>query len=138
MRSRAVKRRRTTESVVPVGLREVLERSRLSLLALFRALDRLHLAQQIPPELHELFELDADLVEALWALDQPSGKLDAGAMTRDTVASLGAIPDALTEFLQLLRAPVQSELAACMSEVRASLARSDAYQQVPGRDPNAC
>ena len=59
-------------------------------------------------------------------------------MTRDTVASLGAIPEALTEFLQLFRRPVQSELAACMSVVRTSLAQADAYQQVPGRDPKAC
>ena len=42
--------------MVPPGLRDVLEASRLSLLALFRALDRLGLAQKIPqiPILQEI------------------------------------------------------------------------------------
>jgi hypothetical protein len=123
--------------VVPPGLRDVLEANRLSLLALFRALDRLGLAQKIPPELRTLFELDADLAEALWALDQPSRRFDIGAMTRDTLASLAAIPEALHAFLQQLSAPAQAQLLPCMKAVRASLAPTDAYLQIPGRDPTA-
>jgi hypothetical protein len=116
-------------------LREVLERSRLSLLTLFRALDRLELAQEIPPELHMLFELDADLAEALWVLDQPPGRYDLSAMTADTIASLRAIPDALRAFFALLSEPAQAELSVCADAVRATLSPSDAYLQIPGRDP---
>jgi hypothetical protein len=57
---------------IPLDLRARLE-ARLDLLALFRALDRLHPApEQIPQRLiRQLFELDADYVEAIWGLDQP-------------------------------------------------------------------
>jgi hypothetical protein len=42
---------------------------------------------EIPQRLiRQLFELDADYVEALWALDQPSGSFDLRAMLRDTLA----------------------------------------------------
>lgn len=137
-RSAAGKRRkprRIVEEEAPSGMREVLEMSRLKLLALFRSLDRLHLAQKLPPELRALFELDADLAEALWALDQPIGRLDVRAMTRDTIASLGAIPEALTAFFALLSASEQTQLARTVNAVRASLAASEAYLQIPGRDP---
>lgn len=122
---------------MPAGLREMLETTRLSLRALFRALDLLHLAQRVPAELHALFELDADLAEALWALDQPIGRLDVAAMTRDTIASLDAIPDALRAFLGLLSAPARAKLEDCANAVRGSLVLSDAYLQIPGRDPAA-
>src|SRR5574341_62450 len=58
---------------VPADLRARLETARLDLLALFRALDRMDLAPaEIPQRLiRQLFELDADCAEALWALDQP-------------------------------------------------------------------
>jgi hypothetical protein len=134
-RSASPKRDTTAEAVVPPGLRDVLEANRLSLLALFRALDRLGLAQKIPPELRTLFELDADLAEALWVLDQPSRRFDMGAMTRDTLASLAALPEALQAFLQQLSAAAQAQLLSCMKAVRASLAPADAYLQIPGRDP---
>ena len=67
---------------IPVDLRARLETARLDLLALFRALDRLNLTpEQIPQRLiRQLFELDADYVEALWGLDQPPGKLNLPAM----------------------------------------------------------
>jgi hypothetical protein len=50
-------------------------------------LDRLNLSPaEIPQRLiRQLFELDADYVEALWALDQPLGSLDLRAMLRDTL-----------------------------------------------------
>ena len=125
------------DDVVPPGLRELLEGRRLAMLALFRALDRLHLAQNHPPELHDLFELDADFAEALWVLDQPVGSFDLKAMTADTVASCEAIPEAVAEFLRLLNEQEQGQLVVCMKAVRASLVLADAYQQIPGRDPTA-
>ena len=69
-------RRSTVE--IPADLRVRLETARLDLLALFRALDRMDLApSEIPQRLiRQLFELDADFVEALWALDQSPGTLD--------------------------------------------------------------
>ena len=63
---------------VPADLRARLEAARLDLLALFRALDRMDLTPyEIPQRLmRQLFELDADYAEALWALDQAPGALD--------------------------------------------------------------
>jgi hypothetical protein len=63
---------------IPADFRARLETARLDLLALFRALDRMNLTpEQIPQRLlRQLFELDADYVEALWGLDQPPGKLN--------------------------------------------------------------
>src|SRR5260370_17190945 len=87
--------RRSSEEM-PAHLRARLETARLDLLALFRALDRMHLTpQQIPQRLiRQLFELDADYVEALWGLDQPPGKLNLHAMLRDTLAALEQLPAA--------------------------------------------
>src|SRR2546427_8834595 len=86
--------------VIPVDLRARLETSRLDLLVLFRALDRMDLsAQEIPQRLlRQLFELDADYAEALWALDQPTGSFDQRAMVRDTLASLEQLPAVLAKF----------------------------------------
>lgn len=122
---------------MPPGLRHQLETTRLGLLAMFRALDRLGLAQERPPELRELFELDADLAEALWVLDQPVGQFDLTAMTYDTVGSLQAIATVTSSFLQRFSASARSELGSCALTVRATLLRSDAYLQIPGRDPTA-
>src|SRR5580693_9545636 len=81
--------RRTSEDI-PADLRTRLETARLDLLAFFRALDRMNLTpEQIPQRLiRQLFELDADYVEALWRLDQPRGKLNMRAMLGDTLAAL--------------------------------------------------
>ena len=61
---------------IPVALRARLEAARLDLLALFRALDQMDFSPtEIPQRLiRQVFELDADYVEALWALDQPPRK----------------------------------------------------------------
>src|SRR5437867_1753943 len=63
---------------IPDGLRARLEVARLDLLALFRALDGMNLSPEEIPQrlLRQLLEWDADLAEALWALDQPAGSLD--------------------------------------------------------------
>src|SRR5713101_180011 len=86
--------------VIPVDLRARLETARLDLLALFRALDRMDLTPaEIPQRLiRQLFELDADYVEALWALDQPPASLDLHAMLRDTLAALDQLPEACARF----------------------------------------
>lgn len=88
--ARAMARRATID--VPADFRVRLETARLDLLALFRALDRMDLAPlEIPQRLiRQLFELDADYAEALWALDQAPEALDMEAMLRDTLAALGA------------------------------------------------
>ena len=81
---------------IPADLRSRLETAKLDLLALFRALDRMTLTpDQIPQRLiRQLFELDADFLEARWGLDQPPGKLNAQRMLRDTLASLDRLPAA--------------------------------------------
>src|SRR6202023_4296356 len=96
--ARAMARRAALE--IPSDLRARLEAARLDLLALFRALDRMDLTPAEIPQrlLRQLFELDADYVEALWALDQPSGSLDMHAMLRDTLAALEQLPQACSRF----------------------------------------
>src|SRR5450432_1048270 len=85
---------------IPTDLRPRLETARLDLLALFRALDRMDLPPaEIPQRLiRQLFELDADYAEALWALDQPAGRLDVHTMLRDTLTSLEQLPQACARF----------------------------------------
>lgn len=91
---------RRSPLVIPPDLRARLEASRLDLLALFRALDQMDLTPlEIPQRLlQQLFELDADYAEALWALDQPEGTFDLRAMLRDTLAALDQLPAATTRF----------------------------------------
>jgi hypothetical protein len=122
---------------LPVDLRARLEAARLDLLALFRALDRMHLTpEQIPQRLiQQLFELDADYVEALWGLDQPPGKLNRRAMLRDTLAALEQLPAACSRFRKTLPPHVQPGLFQLEFTIRVNLNPTDAYNMVPGRDP---
>ena len=92
----------TVEKHLVTGLRARLEAARLDLLALFRALDSLLLAQHQPPELRAILELDADCAEALVVLDRSPARLNLAAMTRDTLASLDDIPRARHKFLGTL------------------------------------
>jgi hypothetical protein len=128
-------RRSTAE--IPVDLRARLEGARLDLLALFRALDRMDLSPtEIPQRLiRQLFELDADYVEALWALDQPPGSLDLHAMLRDTLAALNQLPEACARFRTNLPRRAQSILAQLEITVRRGLDPAEAYSLVPGPDP---
>ena len=137
MSSGRKKRRKTCEFAAPAELRGNLEVARLNLLALFRSLDRLHLAQDLPRQLRRLFELDADLAEALWVLDQPLGRFNVEAMTQDSLASIEAILETLAEFLDTLPLGDRINLAKAMYAVRKSLSQEDAYNQIPGRDPAA-
>ena len=133
--AQAMARRSTAE--IPVDLRARLERARLDLLALFRALDRMDLSPtEIPQRLiRQLFELDADNVEALWALDQPPGSLDLHAMLRDTLAALDQLPEACARFRTNLPRRAQSILAQLEITLRRSLDPAEAYSMVPGRSP---
>ena len=133
--ARVMTRRSTVE--IPPDLRARLEAARLDLLALFRALDRMDLAApEIPQRLiRYLFELDADFAEALWALDQPAGTLDLKLMLRDTLAALEQLPEASTRFRKNLPKRAHPALAQLELTVRRSLLLAEAYNKVPGRDP---
>jgi len=124
---------------VPADLRPRLEAARLDLLALFRALDQMDLAPaEIPQRLiHQLFELDADYVEALWALDQPRHRLDWHAMLRDTLASLEQLPAACAQFRKYLPRRAHSTLESLEPSIRKKLDPREAYNMVPGRDPKS-
>lgn len=128
--------RRTSEDI-PADLRARLEMARLDLLALFRALDRISLMpQQIPQRLiRQLFELDADYVEALWGLDQPPGKLSVGAMLQDTQAALEQLPAACARLRENLPPKAQLTLPQIELSIRTKLNPAEAYNMVPGRDP---
>jgi len=128
---------RRSQVEVPADLRARLEAARLDLLALFRALDQMDLTPaEIPQRLiRQLFELDADYVEALRALDQPTGTLDLKLMLRDTLAALEQLPEASTRFRKNLPRRAHPVLAQLVVSVRQSLLLAEAYNMVPGRDP---
>lgn len=133
--ARAMARRSKTQ--VPADLRARLETARLDLLALFRALDHMDLSPaEIPQSLiHQLFELDADYVEALWALDQPPASLDLQSMLRDTLTALHQLPEACARFRSHLPRPAHAALAQLEITVRSGLDPAEAYSMVPGRTP---
>ena len=124
-------------SAIPDDLRSRLETARLDLLALFRTLDRLNLsAGEIPQRLlQQLFKLDADYAEALWALDQPATSLNRPAMLRDTLAALNQLPPAAAQFRKKLPSLAQPILAQLESSVRKAINPKEAYNMVPGRNP---
>jgi hypothetical protein len=122
---------------IPADLRSRLESARLNLLALFRALDQMDLTPaEIPQRLmRQLFELDADYAEALWALDQPAGRLDVHTMLRDTLTSLEQLPQACDRFRKRLPSRTHPSLDTQEEELRNRLNPAQAYNMVPGRDP---
>jgi hypothetical protein len=124
-------------ALLPEDLRPRLETARLDLLALFRALDQMDLSPvEIPQRLiQQLFELDADYVEALWALDQPAGSLDLGAMERDTLAALEQLPEACARFRRNLPLRAQPTLGKLEKAVRKALDPAEAYNMVQVIDP---
>ena len=133
--ARSMARRSAGE--VPADLRARLEAAPLDSLALFRALDRMDLAPaEIPQRLiRQLFELDADFAEALWALDQPPEILDRKLMLRDTLAALEQLPEAAARFRKNLPRRAHPTLAQLEVALRSSLLPAEAYNMVPGRDP---
>src|SRR5450631_1600829 len=111
---------RPSPAALPADLRPRLEAARLDLPALFRALDRMDLTPaEIPQRLiRQLFELDADYVEALWTLDQPPGRFDLHAMLRDTLAALEQLPEACVRFRQHLPLRAHPALGTLEAAVR--------------------
>src|SRR6266478_505489 len=122
---------------ISAELRTRLEAARLDLLALFRALDRMDLsADEIPQRrLRQLFELDADYAEALWALDQPAATFNRAAMIRDTLRALNRLPSAFAQFRKKLPPRVHPILAQLEGSVRIALNPKEAYNMVQGRNP---
>ena len=122
---------------IPGDLRVRLEVARLDLLALFRALDRMDLsAQEIRQRLlRQLFERDADYAEALWALDQVEGSLDCRAMLRGTRTALDQLPSVCARFRKQLPARAHPTLEQLEGSIRKALNPKEAYNMVPGRDP---
>jgi len=118
-------------------LRPHLEAARLDLRALYRAVDRMRIAQDLPVQLRRLQELDADFAEALYVLDRPPGGLDWSAMIGDTRASLERLPAARTAFLATFDGPTRAEIEERARRIRDALAPDDAYLEIPGRDPDA-
>jgi hypothetical protein len=133
MRHDATMARRTAVEL-PADLCPRLETARLDLLALFRALDRMALSPaEIPQRLiRQLFELDADYAEALWALDQPARTLDLPAMIRDTLAALDQLPEAAARFRKNLPQRALPRLAELEISVRNGLDPLEAYNMIPG------
>jgi len=95
------------------------------------------LAQDLPAGLRQLQELDADLAEALWVLDQPRGRFNLSAMIEDTLASLNRLPSARARFLASFDDATRAAIEERAQATRMVLAPSDAYLEIPGRDPAA-
>jgi hypothetical protein len=129
---------RRSPGPVPPDLRSRLEEARLDTLALVRALDQATLPRRRLPQPYtdELFELDADCAEALWGLDQPAGSLDLKAMVRDTLASLDELPQARQEVRARLPRAIATTVTKFEKAIRSGLGQREAYNDVPGRDPN--
>ena len=118
-------------NAVPGDLRMRLETARLDLRALYRALDRMLLAQDLPDELRRLQEFDADFAEALWVLDQAPGRFDLAAMTRDTLCSLNQVTEARESLLALFDASTRAQLEDRTQAMRRVLSPADAYLEIP-------
>lgn len=136
-RLKAPWRKKTRDRHEAEKLRPQLEATRLDLRALYRALDRMRLAQQLPAQLRRLQELDADFAEALYVLDQPPRDLDWRMMIDDTRASLARLPATREAFLSTFDEVTRAALEERVELTRAVLAPSDAYLEIPGRDPVA-
>ena len=118
----------------PAVFARVWKQPGLDLLALLRALDRMDLTPaEIPQRLiRQLFELDADYAEALWALDQRHGTLDMRVMLRDALAALDQLSEACAKFRTGLPPRDLPALTELERSLRKSLGPSEAYNMVPG------
>ena len=126
-------------AVVPADFRARLEAARLDTLALLRALDRGLGAPPAPPApLATLAHEDADCSEALWALDQPPRTLDLAAMLRDTTATLTRLPRTRQHARDALPPRTRDHVTQLERALRAALDPREAYNDIPGRDPQNC
>jgi hypothetical protein len=118
---------------VPADLRARLEQARLDTLALLRALDHGLGPYGAPTApLAALAEADADCAEALWALDQPAGRLDAAAMVRDTLATLRRLPHTRQHVREALPQSTREHVTRLERDIRATLDAREAYNDIPG------
>lgn len=129
------KKRKAPESAEQ--LRPWLETARLDLRALYRAVDRMRIAQDLPLQLRRLQELDADYAEALYVLDRPPGGIDWSRMIGDTRASLQRLPAFREAFLLTFDETVRAGIEERVQHMRDLLVPEDAYLEIPGRDPDA-
>jgi uncharacterized protein YfaS (alpha-2-macroglobulin family) len=97
----------------------------------------MRLAQDLPAELGRLQELDADLAEALWVLDQPRERFDLSALVSDTLASLSRLAPAREALLRTFDDARRAQVEDRASATRTVLSPADAYLDIPGRDPSA-
>jgi hypothetical protein len=134
---RSPKKKPTSSAEPAEQLRPQLEEARLELRALYRSLDRMRLAQELPAGLRRLQELDADFAEALWVLDQPRGRFNLSAMVDDTLASLRRLAPARAAFLASFDDATRAALEDRAQATRTVLSPTDAYLEIPGRDPAA-
>ncbi len=137
LRSPRKKLKPTSSTSSAEQLRPRLEAARLELRALYRSLDRMRLAQDVPAGLRRLQELDADFAEALWVLDQPRGRFNVSAMVDDTLASLSRLAPTRAAFLASFDAATRAALEDRAQATRTVLSPTDAYLEIPGRDPDA-
>jgi len=70
-------------------------------------------------------------------MDQPPGTLDQKAMVRDTLAALEQLPDSMARFRNNLPRRAHPMLTQLEMTVRQSLLPPEAYNVVPGRDPQS-
>ena len=126
-------------ATIPSDFRARLEASRLDTLALLRALDR-GLGAPPPPRapLARLADQDADCGEALWALDQPPHTLNLAAMLRDTTTTLTRLPHTRQQIRDALPPPTRDHVTQLERVIRAALDPREAYNDIPGRDPQSC
>ena len=123
-------------AVVPADLRARLEQARLDTLALLRAIDDGLGPHPAPAaRLAALAEADADCAEALWALDQPPGALDAAAMVHDTTATLTRLPRIRQQVRDALPRVTADHATHLERNIRAALDPREAYNDIPGHDP---
>jgi hypothetical protein len=95
------------------------------------------LAQELPAGLRRLQELDADFAEALWVLDQPRGRFNLSAMIEDTLAALSRLAPARAAFLASFDGETKAAIEERAQATRTVLSPTDAYLEIPGRDPAA-
>ena len=121
---------------IPTDFRARLEQARLQTLALLRALDHGLRPPDAPTApLAALAEADADCAEALWALDQPPGTLRMAAMLRDTTAALARLPRVRQHVRDALPRPLPDRVTRLERDLRATLDSREAYNDIPGHDP---
>lgn len=97
----------------------------------------MRLAQDLPIGLRRLQEFDADFAEALWVLDHPQGRFNLSAMIDDTLALLSRLAGARAAFLASFDEATRSQIEERARLTRSVLSPTDAYLEIPGRDPDA-